>query len=1259
MGVNVNGAPLEWVASLDTTNFLSEMDKIEAKIKTSTDDQVKHQALLQKGQLEYVQTIAASANSFTGLDTNLQKQISGLVKLQDELKKVKEAQSRVTTGVSSGDLSSDEGNALLSGLLAKEKELTATIKEATSAINKQFEGTGDGSEKLASALTRLRNLKNELIQTDSSSPAFDKLLTEATELEQKIKNVNRELELSSSNTAGLEALKLGVRGLIGGFEALSGAVGLFSENSETVKRTTESVVAAMGLLNGIEEVGAALSKEGALNTYLLAQYRKLAAVNTEEQAVATEALVGAQEANVAATEGAAAATLELDAAMDANPAGVLLLALTAIVVAYQAFASNTKDASEEQKNLNEALANANKLVMELVESEKKLYEDRTQSAENELSLAQAQGKSEEKILQLRQKVVEAKRTENIYVLARLGYDKNSLELGQAELDLINEKIRAQQLLQNEHHKLNDEEKAALETLKAQKEVLESTLKPAQSAFKAIQDADAETKNLRAEQAKKEHDDNLKSIKGEADARLLYARKNSKEELDARIADIQAAAKVELDNVNLTSGERKRIRAQEAKDIADAQRDYGILQLNNQKALIQARLDEVRKGSAEELALRIDLLNKTAQIERAQNGVTKEQRAKINADLFKAISEANLAAAADTQKQDIEIAEANIKSKLDKVRVGSEEELNLRKELISKAADLEASALLDQFNKGVINEKLFVAKVREINDKERADRKAKDDAYYDNKLKREIALIENSAAVANVSLNETAQSPLSSASEKFEAQKNIIKNNLDAVQKEINKVGNNIIQNRGDVDALEKQLDALILKKDNLQSQNRLLDQTKQLEDLQNVTKGLSDVQGLFSSLATSVEPFNQALAETLKILSSILGVAGDVSKVMTEFAKGAEGNPIAMLSAGADAVATISKLFAQAKESAAKAKDDIANFNLQILKGEIDINLQYRERLRTQQQINDLTLDGIVKRRIELEKERQDSLSDYNRILKQIQEQSFISGQHTETTRSVIGGLVGYFTGFGSTTKAVNDMSSLAGKSFDDLQKLFLNGQLDEKAKSLFEELQKLKQEGADIDAAIEENKKKAQEVFTATTADNILDSIVQAFADGKKATADFADNFEGLMRQAILNSFKYQTLEKPLKDFYDQFAGMAQSDNKLTAAEIERLRTIYNSIISNAATQFDQLQQLTNINLSGAGGSGNTLAGAIKGMSEQQADLLAGQFNGLRLTAFDQLNVAKASLLTLNQIENNTASMLVTMNGYYSKWDRTGLKVV
>lgn len=179
-----------------------------------------------------------------------------------------------------------------------------------------------------------------------------------------------------------------------------------------------------------------------------------------------------------------------------------------------------------------------------------------------------------------------------------------------------------------------------------------------------------------------------------------------------------------------------------------------------------------------------------------------------------------------------------------------------------------------------------------------------------------------------------------------------------------------------------------------------------------------------------------------------------------------------------------------------------------------------------------------------------------------------------------------------------------------------------------------------ELDKKQKEVRAQIMELFTGTTSDAIVNSIVEGFRQGKRSAEDFADTFEDLMRGAMLNSLKYQTLEKPLKDFYEIFANRAGSDGILTETEIGELRDLYAQIINAAADQYKNLEAITGINLGATSAQTATLAGALKGMSEQTAEVMAGQLGGLRIDVAAQTRLATASLEVQNQIQINTANL-------------------
>lgn len=112
----------------------------------------------------------------------------------------------------------------------------------------------------------------------------------------------------------------------------------------------------------------------------------------------------------------------------------------------------------------------------------------------------------------------------------------------------------------------------------------------------------------------------------------------------------------------------------------------------------------------------------------------------------------------------------------------------------------------------------------------------------------------------------------------------------------------------------------------------------------------------------------------------------------------------------------------------------------------------------------------------------------------------------------------------------------------------------------------------------IEEIDKNLREKLTGSTLDGITDSIVNMFAEGKTAGEDFANNFEDLMKKAILNIFRTQSLAKELESFYDSFASYAEKGEQLSAADIAALRVEYDKMMAGAESRFKELQAITGI---------------------------------------------------------------------------------
>ncbi len=211
--------------------------------------------------------------------------------------------------------------------------------------------------------------------------------------------------------------------------------------------------------------------------------------------------------------------------------------------------------------------------------------------------------------------------------------------------------------------------------------------------------------------------------------------------------------------------------------------------------------------------------------------------------------------------------------------------------------------------------------------------------------------------------------------------------------------------------------------------------------------------------------------------------------------------------------------------------------------------------------------------------------------------------------------------GIGRKTRVVQDLAGVGGMGFEQLEALYEQGKLTEGTAKLFEQLRKLKEEGANVAQTLEDLAREANELWTGTTADSITDSIVQGFKNGYRTAEDFADNFEDMMKGAMLNSFKYQVVEKQIEAFYKNFAA-ASADGGLNEERIAELRAQYAAMIAAMGQEFDDLAAITGIGFDEV--SPNSLQGAYKAASQESIDLLAGQTGGMRLAQLETNQILK-----------------------------------
>lgn len=387
-----------------------------------------------------------------------------------------------------------------------------------------------------------------------------------------------------------------------------------------------------------------------------------------------------------------------------------------------------------------------------------------------------------------------------------------------------------------------------------------------------------------------------------------------------------------------------------------------------------------------------------------------------------------------------------------------------------------------------------------------------------------------------------------------------------------------------------------------------------ISDLDTIAGSIGDILG---------EEAGYAAGQVVELTSALGGFVSAASKI-------ASGNIVGGIASALGSIGKIFSMGRQVKDMNRQAREEQQKFYDEAIQGEMEYQRLLRERLRTQQQIGEMTLAYNKRITEELERQQKASTGEYDRLLAQIQGEQYISG-------------VGYRHGtWFRKAKTWNEYSSLAGKSYEDIEKLYSEGKLEEKVAKLFEQLRALKEEGADIDQMLDDQEESMREVLTGTTTDSIVDSILRGFAEGKRSAKDFADDFQKMLNNAVLQGIKMKALEEPLRQWYESFA--AASGNGLTAENIASLKAQYDKIIEDAAKQLEDMEKVTGSKLDSTF-SQQARAGAYTVASQDSINETNGRLTSIQMNviemkgcAFDMRTMLNKGLEHLEAIARNTS---------------------
>jgi len=623
------------------------------------------------------------------------------------------------------------------------KQLTASIPtQALKDVTKEVANHGNEmlktTEKSKSLKAQLRAMKEELNLLEEAgkegTQGFMTLSIEAAKLEDQLGDTQNRIKQMASDTKYLDASLQVLGGVAAAYSVAQGASALFGTDQKELQKTLVRLNAVMAIANGLQQLQNITQKENIAVTIIASGQKKTMTLITALE-------TAAESKNIVVKTLAIETQLALNAVMNANPVMILVGGIAALTAALYYFTSGTKSATEMQTELNEAQLKNLEISKLQDEITRAATDERVKQIQYELDAKKAQGASDQELHAIEMRLNQEKQQAAVALFSKYSKDIS-------EITLMRERAVSLEKQLNKAQTENMGEEL-IKQLESEKAYNSKRLETAESVLANLQDANNEYYLNKiafdAEQRRKE----LTSEKAFADAKVLVQKLNSKKELDAKIADLQVASKVELSDVNLTAGQKYLIQVKLNKDIENLNREYLIKQLEDAKTFILAEQGERRKDADYQLQIAKNLAKAERDIQFAQKGVTDNQRFLYEVQYQNKIADLQKLYDENKAKSELNAKQSEIQAKLYLGMQFSDESLKLNKELIDTKEQMDINSATSTIH----NEEELSAKLIEIKAKANADRTKLDNDYYTRQKQAQLSAFEHEVNMENIALSQ--------------------------------------------------------------------------------------------------------------------------------------------------------------------------------------------------------------------------------------------------------------------------------------------------------------------------------------------------------------------------------------------------------------------------------------------------------------------------------------------------------------------------
>ena len=603
-------------------------------------------------------------------------------------------------------------------LVAETKAIYEEMKRLQESTGKTSLNVGNYSDAAKGLTTQIENQTKQLallrLEGKQGTAEYQQLSKETAILRDAVKDATAEITRMASDTSNLDAVLSFAAGASGGFAAYTGAMELFGSESEEVQEAQKKLQAAIAITTGVQAIQNAVQKQSAI----------MLGISRLQMAALSKAQVYNRLVTMQGTKATLAATIAQKAfnlIAAANPYVLLALALVTVIGALVLFASNTDKSAKNQQKLNEA----QKVWLDYLETEatemNRVSNERVAQLNRELNIAKARNASLSETRKIEDEILAERTKAHNKSVGFYGQELDDLEANRAKLKQLND-----MLVQLNNAKARGDKKVYIDVDLDGKidkvkvdEAIEAVQGQIDNTGRAVDiavnlktegaDLDAERKILAAQRLQ-ENRDAAKAetdiLRKAEDARIALIKNTfdqqraQRQAANARaIADIQLQLRTET---NLTVKARKALndqivllREQLAVDMVDIANNQRAAELSAQRATQDAQIALMAEGAEKQREqLRVEYERQIQDINtrlETERGLTETQVAELlNQQLLlqqqyaKSLGELNDQITIDQ----MQAAADRTQLQLDAAREGSQEEINLRIQLLQQQRAIE-------------------------------------------------------------------------------------------------------------------------------------------------------------------------------------------------------------------------------------------------------------------------------------------------------------------------------------------------------------------------------------------------------------------------------------------------------------------------------------------------------------------------------------------------------------------------------------------